>query len=259
MRLYIISFIAIVLIASCGRIPEPIGYSHTKQNQMQASHHWDVLAADVADQINNELILKDYLNTPVYVRETCGSENKPCDPNQTTVFDESFRDLLITRLVALGVPTSPQPSNNSITINFKAQTVYHHRTRVRTVEPGLLTALTAGILVLRNAPTDIVILALAGVLDFVNAGYASSSHHEIIITTSMIAEKDYIYRSSNIYYINDMDSWHYQQINEPTEISMTGGAPPPPVPSRKSQQESQSTTELPNPIIPDHDSNSTGI
>lgn len=261
MKVCIFTIITIAFITSCGRIPEPVGYPYTKQNKMQASRHWDILAADIAEQINNELILKGYLNTPVFVRETCGSENNPCAPRQTSLFNESFRDLLITRLVDLGVPTKAQPAAPSITINFKAQAVYHHSTRLRTIAPGLLTGLTAGIMVLRKAPAGIVALAVAGAVDFVNAGYAASSHHEIIITTSMIADNDYLYRSSNIYYINDIDAWHYQKMAEATEIFMSGASDSSPVPSPSEQPFSpdRTTTILPNPIIPEQDPNATGI
>lgn len=224
MRFCLIFFALLTLTISCGRIPEPTGYEYSQQQKMQASHHWDVLAADIANQINNELILNDYLDIPVFVRETCGDENQPCKPSETTVFEESFRDLLITNLVTLGVPTSPTPGTDSLIINYKAQAVYHHRNRWRTLKPGLLTALTAGIVVLRNAPSEIIALAIAGTVDFANASLVTTSNFEVIITTSVIADNHYLFRNSNIYYINDQDSWHYRMPSTPAEINLTSRA-----------------------------------
>ncbi|MEE4166197.1 MAG: hypothetical protein V2I35_09365 [Desulfocapsaceae bacterium] len=224
MRLCVIILVAATLTISCGRIPEPVGYVQSEQNKMQATHHWDVLAADLANQINNELILNDYLNVPVFVRETCGDENTPCPPSEATVFEESFRDLLITNLVSLGVPTRQQQDSRTLTINYKTQAVYHHRNRWRTLKPGLLTALTAGVLVIRNAPAEMVWLAAAGTIDFANAAYVTSSNFEVLITTSIVADGNYLFRSSNIYYINDQDSWHYQRQADPAEINLTSSA-----------------------------------
>jgi hypothetical protein len=49
MRLCVIILVAAALTMSCGRIPEPVGYVQSEQNKMQATHHWDVLAADLAN------------------------------------------------------------------------------------------------------------------------------------------------------------------------------------------------------------------
>ncbi len=221
MRLCVILLVVAALATSCGRIPEPAGYVQSDQQKMQATHHWNVLAADLANQINNELILNDYLDTPVFVRETCGDENEPCPPSESTVFEESFRDLLITNLVTLGVPTRQKQESGTLVVNYKTQTVYHHRDTWRSLRPGLLTALTAGILVIRNAPADLIWLAAAGTVDFANAAYVTSSNFEVLITTSLVADGRYLFRNSNIYYINDLDSWHYQRPAGPAEISLT--------------------------------------
>jgi len=247
MRSCLLLIVLLTLPMSCGRIPEPTGYQYSEQKKMQASHHWDVLAADIANQINNELILNDYLDESVFVRPTCGDENQSCDPAETTVFEESFRDLLITHLVALGVPTSPRVEADAIVINYKAQTVYHQRNRWRTVKPGLLTTLTAGIVVLRNAPSELIALAIAGTIDFANASLVTTSNFEVIITTSIVADNHYLFRNSNIYYINDHDSWHYQMGSRPAEINLTSnlyGTPD------GSETPDEKVIAQPQPIIP---------
>lgn len=211
-----------IFLQSCGRIPEPVGYDYSVQHKMQAAYHWEVLAADVAYQINNELIRSDFINTPVFVKETCGNDSHICQPNETSAFNETFRDLLITQLVSLGVPTSSTPDIETITVNYKTKLLYHNPGRIRTIKPGVITTLTAGILVLRNAPSGLLTLGLAGAVDFANASADTASNYEVIITTSLVDKDKYLFRQSDIYYINDGDFWHYMDDKTETgEIVLT--------------------------------------
>lgn len=214
---------------------------------MQAGQHWDILAADIANQINNELIINDYLDTPVFVRETCGNENMPCKPSESTVFEESFRDLLITNLVTLGVPTTPNDGSDSIVINYKAQTVYHPKNKWPAIKPGTITALTAGIVVLRDAPSELIALAIAGAIDFLYASQVNKRNFEVIITTSVVVDNHYLFRNSNIYYINDQDSWHYLKPSSPAEINLTSNVSGV---STAAETGSEAVIAQPQPIIP---------
>jgi hypothetical protein len=222
MRVYIFAIFGLILVCSCSRIPEPSGFEYSSQSKLQAAHHWDVLALDIANQINNELLKDNLLDTAVYVRKTCGEDDAPCKPNETSQFDEAFHDLLVTELVRFGIPTSVQPQLGTITVNYKVQTVYHQANRFRTLAPGTITGLTAAVEVLRNAPSEIVAIATAGAIDLGNSAYVRNGHYEVIITTSMVSMRQYLFRSSNIYYINDEDFWHYQASNgKAKEIRMT--------------------------------------
>ena len=198
-----------IVMAGCTRIPQPAPYAYTEQQKMQASHHWDVLASDVANQINNQLIQSDYIDKAVFVKNTCGSDAVPCERGQTTQFNEAFRDLLITRLVHFGVPTSIEKQVADIKVDYKVQVVYHAADRP-TVAPGSLTALSTAILVFRNASINVQALAMAAGLDIISAASPRNGHHEVIITTSMVADGKYLFRNSDIYYINDPDFWHYR-------------------------------------------------
>ena len=216
------------LFAGCARIPEPVGYEYTAQPKMQAAYHWVVLASDLANRINNQLILADYPQTPVYVRETCGDEDSPCTTQQASTFTEAFRDLLITELVRFGVPVRQNPNEESITVHYKVQLVYHHARRARTVHPGMLTSLAAGVMVFRNAPHELRTIAGAGLLDFINASAVDASSHEVIITTSLIAKEKYLFRASDLYYINDKDASHYRDMTmqQAVEIPLVGASGP---------------------------------
>jgi len=212
MRITILNCCLLLFLAGCARIPEPVGYEYTTQPKMQAAYHWVVLASDLANRINNQLVLNDYPQTPVYVRPTCGDEDSPCTAQETSTFSEAFRDLLITELVRFGVPVRKSPDEESITVHYKVQLVYHHARRLRTVQPGVMTAIATGIMVLRNAPWELQTIGAVGLLDFMNTSAVNSSSHEVIITTSMIAQEKYLFRASDLYYINDADATQYRDI-----------------------------------------------
>ena len=212
MQSFFINVLLIFLFCGCSsRIPEPITYPYSQQKKMQAASHWDVLAADLAGRINQKLILTDNHAKAVYVKESCGSENSSCQEGGANSFHEALHDLLITNLVGFGVPTKSHADQEAIEISYKVQVVYHHSDRVRSLQPGLLTGLSAAVVVLRNAPTDLILLAAGVAADIANTSLVKSGHYEIIITTSMITDNHYLFRESDIYYINEKDFYQYQE------------------------------------------------
>lgn len=221
-RLSFLWAIAVVLVTvtGCLKVPQPMGYYFSEQEKMQAAHHWEILAEDVANQINNELIDRGYLVTPVYVRTDC---DRPagCSEGDPPPFYEGFNDLLVTQLVHYGVPTRVEPEENALVVDYKVQVVYHASPVYQWPYPGAITALTAGVVVFRHAPPDLLALALAGAMDMARTTTVVNGHYEVIITTSIVDENKYVMRSSNIYYINDADFWHYQQSNPAAEIQLT--------------------------------------
>ena len=220
-----IYILSLFLVCSCSsRIPEPISYPYSQQKKMQASSHWEVLAADLANRINNELILSGNLDKAVFVKETCGDDTNSCQPNETSSFNEAFRDLLITNLFGYGVPTKNRLNEEAIEVLYKVQIVRHNTDRVRSLQPGLLTALSTAVVVLRNAPTDLILLASGIAADIANTSLVTNGNYEVIITTSMITHDQYLFRASDIYYINEKDFYHYQNTLPRTEtIELSSG------------------------------------
>lgn len=220
-----IYILTLFLVCGCSsRIPEPISYPYSQQKKMQASSHWEVLAADLANRINNELILSGNLDKAVFVKETCGDDAAPCQPNETSSFNEAFRDLMITSLFGYGVPTKNSLDEEAIEINYKVQIVRHNTDRVRSLQPGLLTALSTAVVVLRNAPADLILLASGIAADVANTSLVTNGNYEIIITTSMITHDQYLFRASDIYYINEKDFYHYRNTIPQTEtIRLSSG------------------------------------
>ncbi len=200
------------LFCGCNaRIPEPVTYPYNQQQKSQAAWHWNVLAKDVANRINEQLVLTGNFDKSLYVEYNCGSDAVPCKPHETSPFNEAFRDLLITNLYNLQIPTRVQPDETALNINFKVQIVRHTSRRIQTIQPGIITALSAGIAVLRNAPANLILMASGGALDIANTSFVQSGHYEIIITTSIADNGEYFFRSSDLYYINDPDFWHYME------------------------------------------------
>ncbi len=220
-----IYILILFLVGSCSsRIPEPISYPYSQQKKMQASYHWDVLAADLANRINKQLILSGNVDKAVFVKETCGDAASSCQPNQTSSFNEAFRDLLITNLFGYGVPIKNRLDEEAIEVLYKVQIVRHNADRVRSLQPGLLTALSTAVVVLRNAPVDLIILASGIASDIANTSLVTSGNYEVIITTSMITRDQYLFRASDIYYINEKDFFHYQDTMPQTEtIKLSSG------------------------------------
>jgi hypothetical protein len=221
MRLSATSMLLFILLCSCtSRIPEPVSYLYSQQKKMQASSHWEVLAADLANRINKQLIITDNIDKAVFVKETCGDEAIPCQPHETSSFNEAFRDLLITNLFGYGVPTYSRPDEKTIAIQYKVQIVYHNTDRIRTLQPGILTSLSAAVMVLYNAPIELVVVASGMAADIANTSLVQNGHYEVIITTSMIQRDQYLFRASDIYYINDEDFFHYQENMPQTKTIM---------------------------------------
>lgn len=212
--------LVLLFVTACTRIPQSEVYSYTEQQKMQAAHHWNVLANDVANRINNELVLKGYLETPVHVRHSCGLPDN-CGEGETFPFDEGFNDLLTTQLVQFGVPTQAVQEEDDLLVEYKVQVLYHQAQRIQSPRPGVITALTAGIMVLRDAPAEVIAIAASAAIDALWSTSSANGHYEVIITTSIVDDNVYVMRSSDIYYVNDKDFWHYQQSNPAPELELT--------------------------------------
>lgn len=213
-----------LLLCSCiSGIPDPNSFPYSKQEKMQASQHWEVLAKDLADRINNELIISDNVHKSVFVKETCGDEATPCRAGETSSFNEAFRDLLVTNMVEFGIPTNSRQDDEAIEVQYKVQVVLQNTERMRKIQPGLLTALSTAVMVFRNAPTDVIIVATGAAADIVHYNLSLPGYYEVIITTSMVTKGKYLFRASDIYYIKDKDFYHYQEnVPQTKTINLTG-------------------------------------
>ncbi len=233
-RLLVILLLLSLTGGCASTIPEPISYQYSQQQKMQAAHHWEVLAADLANRINNQLIITDNIDKAVFVKQTCGNDAIPCSPGETGSFNEAFRDLLVTYLVDFGIPTQNEKAQDSLEIDYKVQIVRHNADRRRSLQPGLLTGLSAAVVVLRDVPSSLVQMAAGAAVDVANTSLVTNGHYEVIITTSIVKRQQYLFRSSDMYYINDKDFWHYQnEMPKTRTIKLSGGRQLEPATDRK--------------------------
>ena len=189
-----------ILILGCAS-PIPILYFPDTQHRMQAVRHWDLLAKDVAEQIkltlDNARIISEQR---IYVV-----------PNDTTPFGKTFRELLITQLVKVGLPVCHEKRDSALMVENSVQVIRHRAQRMVDDMWGsnsIYTVLSDDILVLRGNDETTV-----GPTQFTVENVANGlPHTEVVITSTIINNNDYVLRRSDIYYINDPDFWHYQNL-----------------------------------------------
>ena len=190
-------------VAGCAsQIPVAGTYESTTQPKMQAAQHWDVLAADVADVVEDSLIERDDLEgIPVFVAQ----------PGERA-FSQVFHRLLISQLVSRGIQVSVR-EEDTLTLDYRVLAVRHSE-RFQRPPFGTFTALPLGIIAARALDTDGLLNAAlaAGVLADVAVGHwGMYSDNEVVITSSLTYNNRYVSHQSSVYYINDPDWAHYAE------------------------------------------------
>jgi hypothetical protein len=207
----IVIILALLAGGCASQLPLATNHPLTTQKKIRASHHWDVIADDVANQTLVASLKKSggFSGRTLYVQA----------PTDNTPFNKAFRNFLITRMVNRGMPVS-NSKEGALEVQYELQLVRHHSSRY-THTPGSLTALTAGIAVIRDVidsgsiPT---LLGLSALADW-GLGYYSGgpTQLELIITTSVLNNGTYGLRKSDVYYIQDADSDLFMEALEPSE------------------------------------------
>lgn len=230
----------LVLVTGCAQVPRPSTYPYTEQQQMQAAHHWRVLAS----QVVGELITRGELGSsiePVYI------QNKDQSP-----FGQAFRSFLKTELTKQGIPVSPYENdrdtrqlpelceprdipilpyqNYPLKICWHVQLVTHQADRIKPSLPlqnTLLAGLGFGLAeawdkLAPEAAGAVTAFSVGPLLDvFQGLRTGPLPHSEAIITTRIIRTETRLSQSSitqtermlshnsNVFYINDKDLGHY--------------------------------------------------
>ncbi|MFH0728852.1 MAG: hypothetical protein V2B19_21265 [Pseudomonadota bacterium] len=187
------------------QVPIPAAYPISTQQQMQAARHWMELAQDVAAEMKQRI--EDYRGNEQTALYICPSGISP--------FQKAMYDLLVTEFVKSGIRVSNN-DQESLVLNFDIQVIRHPR-RVINTSAGVYKSLAPGFFVRRDTPlvggnrvkseNDV-----KGAELYTEAGLYTVNvpKNEIIFTSSLLNENDYIFRHSSSYYINDSEKWLYQ-------------------------------------------------
>ncbi|SNB46077.1 hypothetical protein [Geobacter sp. DSM 9736] len=203
MRLISLSIAFVLLACGCAsQLPVPQNHPLTFQKKLRSAHHWDVIADDVADRTRASL--------PPSERGPNGKPLYIAAPPENTPFNRAFHNFLVTRMVNRGIPVSSS-RDNAREIRYEIQLVRHNSSRYTHI-PGTLTALAAGVSVIRglsDAGSWAIpgALGAAGLADFGSGHFAGwPTATELIITTSITEGSTYMLRKTDVYYIYDADT-----------------------------------------------------
>ena len=207
MKALCVLILSLLFVGGCAsRVPLAVNPPLTAQYTARSAHHWDVLADDVAGQ--TELALgkhHDLWGRPIHVVAL---------PKESA-FDQAFRSFLVTRLVNRGLPVAPKDEKDGVEVTYRTQLV-HHATSHYAHVPGTLTVLTAGVWVVRELVEGSFAavpgtLGLAALADWGIGRYGGApTNTELIVTTSVSVKNRFVFRKSDVYYIEPEDGDLYQ-------------------------------------------------
>jgi hypothetical protein len=197
----------LVLLVGCAQVPKPSTYPYSFQQHMQAAHHWNVLASEVAGEL-----VASFRGGSVSSVEAVYVQSDDRSP-----FGRAFRTFLITELTKQGIAVSLNP-DTPLKIDWAVQLVVHHADRSNPPFPlanTLLAGLAYGVATAwdkldaaaAGAVTAAVVGPLLDVLPGLDVG--PLPHSEVIITTMIARTGAILARNSTPFYINDEDRQHY--------------------------------------------------
>lgn len=191
---------SVAIVAGCAStdIPTPQAYAPSAQAKLRASHHWDIVATDIAAQIRSSLG-KTMPGARVYLRP----------PSSPIPFETAMHNFVTTRLVESGVQVATSPPN-ALEVTLSTQLVTHGSSRATVDVP--LVAVAAGIMVAYNVAAHanrnvgaVAILGAAAAADSQRNVAGSATKTELIVTTSLTNGSAFLTRKTDIYYVEDAD------------------------------------------------------
>ena len=210
------------MVMGCARnysqVPVATSYPVTRQEVMQAGHHWDLLAQHEAEKVLAEL---DQGRTAFFV-EIPGEGS--------SAFRKAYYDLLTGHLVNNGgmvfADGDLAQRNNAYTLKYDIQ-VLTHRDRGYLAPPfGTYTALGTGLVVLggKKVLKKHTVIAVGSVVaDFFSGSFVRRSPTEIIVTTIVLDDGKFLFSDSRIYYVNSGDTENYTDTTPASIISLISG------------------------------------
>lgn len=196
MRALLTAVAVVPLLVGCAQVPKPSAYTFSYQKKMQAAHHWELLARDVAKGVAMEYA--GLVDGGIYVEPGTG------------VFGSTFAELLKTELVQQRVGLAGTPQGAAI-LAFDVQVVKYraawpHRQNRRT--PGFWTGVATIVRLGKNMTRNMIIPGGVA-LDAVEGTAVTLPDSEVVITTTLEKNGGYVMRRSDLYYVNDADVGQY--------------------------------------------------
>lgn len=196
--------------------PLATNFPTSKQPKLQAAAHWNLIANDVASQLMASLKSKSAL-PPLYVDQ---GANK-------TEFDRAFSNQMISRLVAEGFVVQKNPAG-ALIVNVDTQAIQFSASRPQYSHAGTATLLTGAVWALHQAsPAGIATAAVVGADAYMwfRAEFATGAtpQTEIIVTASVSDSRQYIARTTSVYYVADTDASLYRAPAPATTLKVIGG------------------------------------
>lgn len=193
-------------VTACAQRPVPTAtsYPSSDQQKMQASHHWDVLAENLAAGIGGKVSAIPG-NRPVYIAPS----------SQNTDFSRALHNLLTSRLVEKGVAVSTSESGDALgkplVLKYDSQVVSFSDREGLHPLPGDFT-LMKGVSYLIYRVGDLWAAPAWAILplsDYHENYFPGGTNSEAIVTVTINDGDRVVYSGSRIYYINDGEKGHY--------------------------------------------------
>jgi hypothetical protein len=203
--------------------PTASNFLSSKQLKLQATEHWQIIANDMAKNIaqsyaNNNIVI------PILLKS---SENE-------STFNRTLKHYLSTALVKNGLTVLIKPEGGFYELDVQTQVLRFNPKRLKANTNGVATTLATGVWSIDNAKVTPFVTRRDGNSDdttALNEFFWSDSmfsqgevpQQEIIISTNLTNQKQYIISDMRSYYISDADSSLYQPEYTSYPISLTDG------------------------------------
>lgn len=183
---YLFILTLVFLLCSCAKSPYPTSHRFLFQSKAQATQHWQKLAINFVDQMQERMSSSSQDCESFYVAESDHSS-----------FGQAYRTFLILELTnrksSEGKQIKVLPKNQAnYVIDWSYQKVCH--SAENSSIPGI--PIGAGMVI-----TDLLL----------GNRYDQMPHTEIILTSIAHNNKDELIRDTNIFYIDDRDTVNYGQ------------------------------------------------
>jgi hypothetical protein len=205
---------ALVGCGSINGVPADKSFSVPDQYILKSAAHWKLIADDVAHHVASTLRSKEMLS---------GIAVRVVEPDEPTNFSKVFIPMLQAALLQQQVVLSADP-NHPTQLKLKVDEVVHSPS----YRKGTLTALGAGLLVLRDAwyyesfhLTNAGGLLGAAVADLYAANAMPLPQIELVLSTAVEHEQLIISAKTDIYYLSSDDASAYRPaavVSEPKAL-----------------------------------------